>query len=290
MKSNLKSLCCLLFLFILVPGLAYSAGKTDHETAVELYNRGCAALGHDAKEAEDFYQESLDVYPSYEGYYSLGRMQLRRGSYLEALHSFNQANSLGARAVNRAVALGMSALALASLGREREGWQAVQAAMELHPDPPWWMRGIAAGIENDVIGKVASAGEISRCLDPPQNRGIGITPSINLSVHFDYDSYTLNEQGIRQIRELAKALAQKKFLSARFLIIGHTDLQGNWDYNQKLSEKRAETAMAMLEQLEPRLKGHLRAIGKGMSSPIRRSMDYKAHQINRRVEVRRDEE
>ncbi len=277
---------CLLLCLFLLPTITFA---TNAEQGQMLYNKACDLTQNDPQQAEQVFQESVQTYPTYEGYFALGRVQLKLDRFPDALDSFNKANSSGAGAADRALALAMSGQALAAMDRGREGIQVVQAAMELHPDPPEWMAAVVRAIEDDVVDKVASADEISRSLDPPRGRGISITPRINLPVRFAYDSYTLNDQGEQQVRELAKALAKDEFKGTRFLIIGHTDLQGGKGYNRTLSAKRAETTVRKLEQLQPELKGHLRPMGRGMSEPLRQGMDEKAHQLNRRVEVKVNE-
>lgn len=277
---------CFLFLFLLLPVVALGAVTKQGQT---LYNKGCALAKSDPKQAEQFFKESVQVYASYEGYYALGRIQLKRGNFSSALDSFNEASSLGAEKADRAKALAMSGQVLASMERGREGFQVVEAAIALHPDPPKWMTTVLYAIEDDNMGRTASAEEITRSLAPSASKGVCITPKIILPVHFAYDNFLLNGQGKQQVQELAKALAKKKFDGMHFLVVGHTDLQGGVEHNQQLSRKRAETTVRTLEQLQPKLRGYLRAIGRGMSEPRRHEMNEKAHRVNRRVEVLIDE-
>lgn len=277
---------CFLFLFLLLPVVAFSA---DLEQGRILYEKGAAIARSDPEQAEQFFQKSVQVFPSYEGYYALGKVQLKQEDFSHALDSFNKADSYGAETADRAIALAMSGQALAAMGRGREGLQVVEDAIALHPDAPDWMSKVLHAIEDDVADKVATADEITMTLDSSAGRGIAITPKIDLPVRFAYDSFQLEGQGEQQVKELAKALAKEKFSGTRFLIVGHTDLQGSEEYNQQLSRKRAEATVRALEQLQPKLRGYLRAVGRGMSEPRRREMTEQAHKINRRVEVRIDE-
>jgi outer membrane protein OmpA-like peptidoglycan-associated protein len=55
---------------------------------------------------------------------------------------------------------------------------------------------------------------------------------------FDFDKYTLTEKSAAVLSQLGPAL--KQFGVHPITIEGHTDAKGSDDYNQKLSEKRAE--------------------------------------------------
>ncbi len=286
MSGDNRAVCLLsLFLFLLMPAVAIGA---DVDQGRILYEKGAAVAKSDPQLAEQFFKKSVQAFPSYEGYYALGKVQLKQDNFSHALDSFNKAAGYGAGAADRAVALAMSGQALAAMERGREGLQVVEDAIALHPDAPDWMSRVLHAIEDDIADKVATADEITRTLESSAGRGIAVTSKIDLPVRFAYDSFQLKGQGEQQVKELAKALAKEEFSGTRFLIIGHTDLQGSEQYNQQLSQKRAEATVRALEQLQPKLRGYLRAVGRGMSEPRRREMTEQAHKINRRVEVRID--
>ena len=70
-----------------------------------------------------------------------------------------------------------------------------------------------------------------------------------------------------QIQEIRNALmaAELSEKGYQYELIGHTDIRGDKDYNQILSEKRAMAVKTSLLQLEPSLKHSLSALGKGES-------------------------
>ncbi len=106
--------------------------------------------------------------------------------------------------------------------------------------------------------------------------------AFNLSVTFARDSDRLTGRAERNLREFAKALKRPELSELRFAVEGHTDDLGTDDYNQSLSERRADAVVRFLagegvesERLRPR--------GYGESRPMRPEGD---HPDNRRVETR----
>lgn len=63
-------------------------------------------------------------------------------------------------------------------------------------------------------------------------------PSVELEVHFDFDSDDLHEAATPDIEAAASVLVDH-FPNARFRVAGFTDAAGSADYNLDLSERRA---------------------------------------------------
>jgi outer membrane protein OmpA-like peptidoglycan-associated protein len=95
---------------------------------------------------------------------------------------------------------------------------------------------------------------------------------------FDFDSATIKPGGMNEIARVAKVLNQ--YPQTLLRVEGHTDKVGPEDYNQRLSERRAEAVKnALIQQnVDPR---RISAIGYGESQPISSS-----DAVNRRVEIR----
>jgi outer membrane protein OmpA-like peptidoglycan-associated protein len=78
-------------------------------------------------------------------------------------------------------------------------------------------------------------------------KALGEPATVNLpTVTFEFDSDRLRPQAERQLDELAKALNYPSFEGTPFLIAGHTDASGSAAYNQRLSERRAESVRRYL--------------------------------------------
>lgn len=108
--------------------------------------------------------------------------------------------------------------------------------------PPWFNAAYAA-FENALAERGGlKAGEIAGVFRAA--RSTDAVPRIALRVEFAYDSAALTPQGQAQVQEVAKAIGDEATREFSFQVIGHTDRQGTEDYNQKLSERRAQAVVA----------------------------------------------
>jgi outer membrane protein OmpA-like peptidoglycan-associated protein len=95
--------------------------------------------------------------------------------------------------------------------------------------------------------------------------------------YFDYDSSNLKPGAYAELRRISGVL--NKYPQTTIEVGGHTDIRGSEEYNQTLSQQRAESVKNELIQngIAP---SRIRAVGYGESRPI--SSD---HAMNRRVEI-----
>lgn len=107
--------------------------------------------------------------------------------------------------------------------------------------------------------------------------------SINSSVLFGYNSWTATEQTIQEINNLSSSIADKS--PKEITIYGYTDEKGSEEYNLKLSQKRADR---ILEILQSKLSEEIifRSIGMGEANPIYDNNTENGRRNNRRVEIR----
>lgn len=68
-----------------------------------------------------------------------------------------------------------------------------------------------------------------------------VKPKIDLEINFDYNSAEVSASAAGAVNELGKALTDPNLKGSTFLLAGHTDAAGSGDYNQALSERRADT-------------------------------------------------
>lgn len=71
-------------------------------------------------------------------------------------------------------------------------------------------------------------------------------PKVDVEINFDFNSSELAAGAEPQLNSLGKALTSPELQGSVVMLGGHTDAKGADDYNQKLSERRAETVKRFL--------------------------------------------
>ena len=105
------------------------------------------------------------------------------------------------------------------------------------------------------------------------------------NVYFDFDEDTLRPESLPILDEVGLALLQRPGI--KFEIQGHTDAIASMEYNQQLSERRANTVLEYLTGNFPELDAALySARGLGENRPIATNETPEGRQENRRVEFR----
>ena len=72
------------------------------------------------------------------------------------------------------------------------------------------------------------------------------TQSVNLKIEFDVNSYNIRPDSYDLLNKLGKALTSENLKEKAILIKGHTDSDGNDDYNLNLSLNRAQAVKSYL--------------------------------------------
>jgi OmpA-OmpF porin, OOP family len=127
-------------------------------------------------------------------------------------------------------------------------------------------RGICIGTEEQCRGKTKAAAPTG----------------LDMLVNFELNSATLTPDARAKLNEFVKALNDERLKAHRFIVEGHTDASGPDTYNDRLSERRAESVTSFLLEngIEP---SRIEAIGLGKKQP--RTEDP-FDPVNRRVEMR----
>ena len=99
---------------------------------------------------------------------------------------------------------------------------------------------------------------------------------------FDFNKADIKPEHGQKINRLAKQL--NKYDLHKLKIVGHTDDIGNPEYNQKLSEERAQSVASIFVQ-QGFKQNDLTAVGRGSSQPFVPNTSDENHASNRRVAV-----
>ncbi len=114
-----------------------------------------------------------------------------------------------------------------------------------------------------------------------QRVGEGIAVTFPSGLLFDFDSDVVRNEAANNLDELAQNL--NRYNDSNLLIVGHTDAVGGADYNQGLSERRAQAAARYLTSRG--VSTHIATAGLGERESIASNSTESGRQQNRRVEI-----
>ena len=107
--------------------------------------------------------------------------------------------------------------------------------------------------------------------------------SVMLQIGFELNSAELNPQAMRELDQVAAALIEAEMVDVPVTIEGHADATGAEDYNRRLSQARADAALAYLINRGGVTGERLQAIGYGSDRLLQEWSPTDARQ--RRVEI-----
>ena len=113
-------------------------------------------------------------------------------------------------------------------------------------------RGLSVGPQADQAPNPAEAkllnsvrGRATRSLSNSEREEIAAAakdkPNIDLTITFDYNSADISAKSLPEVQKLGRALTNDDLKGSTFLLAGHTDAAGGDNYNQDLSERRADS-------------------------------------------------
>lgn len=108
--------------------------------------------------------------------------------------------------------------------------------------------------------------------------------SVSLQVMFANNSADINNPSDAQFRDFAEFM--QRFPNTQAVIEGHSSAVGEADYNQQLSERRANAVRQLLIDDYQVSASRLSAVGYGESRLLDDSDTAAAHRINRRIEAK----
>jgi outer membrane protein OmpA-like peptidoglycan-associated protein len=127
----------------------------------------------------------------------------------------------------------------------------------------------AAELKQDVPGAVV------------QRVGEGIAVTFPSGLLFDFDSDVILPNAATNLNSLAQNLG--KYGDSNLMIAGHTDAVGSADYNQGLSDRRANSAARYLSAHG--VSRYIATAGLGEREPIGSNSTEAGRQQNRRIEI-----
>jgi outer membrane protein OmpA-like peptidoglycan-associated protein len=111
--------------------------------------------------------------------------------------------------------------------------------------------------------------------------GEGIHVTFESGLLFGFDSSAIRGDARHNLDELARSL--NRYPDSDLMVVGHTDAMGSSDYNQDLSERRAQSAASYLYSRG--VDRRIETLGRGESEPVASNDEEYGREKNRRVEI-----
>ncbi|MCF6752232.1 OmpA family protein [Pseudomonas stutzeri] len=151
-----------------------------------------------------------------------------------------------------------------------------------------WMAGVGVGL--NFGGGARQVAAVEPTPEPAPAPIVDTEPEpapevvrVELDVKFDFDKSRVREESYGDIKNLADFMQQYPQTSTT--VEGHTDSVGSDQYNQRLSERRAEAVRDVLVNQYGVEGGRVNSVGYGESRPVADNATDAGRQINRRVEA-----
>lgn len=132
---------------------------------------------------------------------------------------------------------------------------------------------------------IASVQEVKQAMTDLHGQDLGLQIRIELpaDVLFDFDKADIRPDAQKALQQLGTVI--KAYPKGSSMLIGHTDSKGDDQYNQKLSERRADSVRQWLMTREQVDGGRLKTSGEGEKRPVADNNTDEGRQKNRRLEA-----
>ncbi len=248
-------------------------------------------------------ERSLNSCESYEAWHLQGIALQKQSRLGEALEAYSKAVQFSPDTDSAAISSGRYGQVLAQNGQRFEALTMLERAMEMHSDPPDWIRRSAKEIDLNIADQPITRESIRRSLSNQEfgllsyagsGRGAGngqaaSLPKVKIGIPINFEFNSVNPDALTKsnLAQLGAVLSDPKYQNNSFTLIGHSDVRGSEAYNFRLSEDRAEAIEKELVDEYPVLKGRLMVNGAGETRPKYRGSNTSEdeHRLNRRLEV-----
>lgn len=153
-----------------------------------------------------------------------------------------------------------------------------------------WMAAVGVGVNFGGSTRPVAAAEpapepmpVAQPAPQPEPEAVPEVVRVELDVKFDFDKSTVRQESYADIRNLADFMQQ--YPQTTTVVEGHTDSVGTDQYNQRLSERRANAVRNVLVNEYGVGANRVDSVGYGESRPVADNATEEGRQINRRVEA-----
>ena len=138
------------------------------------------------------------------------------------------------------------------------------------------------GLQSGIVSTVQEVRQAMQDLGATET-DLEVRVELPADVLFDFDKADIRSDAAQALAQLATLI--RAYPSGSATLEGHTDSKGNDAYNQRLSERRAESVKGWLVEREGIAADRLTSQGWGERKPVAGNEDDAGRQRNRRVEV-----
>lgn len=268
-----------------LPSVAVAAN--DCNEARDYFNQGMeAGRSGNWDQAKSLIRESIDLCGKFDNWYLLGQAEFYSKAYEPAESAYIEARKYAEGDDQVALAIARYAEARDAMGYSAEAVNLLHDARELHSDPPKWISQLALNIDSELANQPVTGESVTRALTilPPKSFH-KYQPKYSLRLNFEFDSEQLANPEAFDPKVIVEALKNKELDNKVFTLMGHSDVRGDNNYNEDLSEKRARAIRQAIVDVAPELAPRIKTLGKGETSPLYEGNSEKEHLLNRRVEI-----
>ena len=138
------------------------------------------------------------------------------------------------------------------------------------------------GLQSGIVSTVQEVRQAMRDLGATET-DLEVRVELPADVLFDFDKADIRSDAAKALAQLATLI--RAYPSGSATLEGHTDSKGDDAYNQRLSERRAESVKRWLVEREGIDAGRLTPRGWGERKPVASNDDDAGRERNRRVEA-----
>jgi len=166
-----------------------------------------------------------------------------------------------------------------------------EKVMPVKPQPVAYVAPVVVDTDQDSV-----ADDTDQCASTPMTDKVdevGCTIfekerlSYRLFVNFDNNKTDIKPEYFDELYKVATFL--KQYPQVDITVDGYTSAQGKADYNQKLSQKRAEAVTSLLTSKYGIDENRMKAVGHGEANLLDTNNTVAANKMNRRIEINIDE-
>lgn len=244
------------------------------------------------------YEKAVELAPEYtDAWFNLGQVRQAQGSYARAVEAYQQVIQLKPDDAEALYNLGSSLAEMPGKTYDARKYLArVAKISEKDGDPDLRAKArkavyaleqtIAQSIGEVTVMEAITPEKVVNQLNQGLKRGQSpyLGPRLPVAIQFAYNSAKIEEPSKPLLKNIAQGLKDPKLRGMVVRIEGHADSQGDSEYNQKLSLRRAESVKQSLRENLGVKEITLECLGCGEDRPLVPN-DSSEHQAkNRRVE------